>query len=246
MSDSDLEHRSPGSERTEDTEPEFSIARSNAIIPLLVVFAVVVLGIFVMVTRTKLVIPPVGAAADKAFGPADFPTVFGDEQTLLAVDRGAIDSPDIAFPVPAPPFTPGVFPCMQCHKLIPPNPERRDLAMHSDIVFRHDTEHRWCLDCHDVNDRDQLRLANGTIYRDWREGIHGKRTGFWDGPKRYLLCVHCHNPHSPRFAALRPLPPPVRPQFLRPEDAEANILAEKTRPKAPDDHREHSNAGHPD
>ena len=92
---------------------------------------------------------------------------------------------------------------------------------------------RFCrIDCHDSDNRDELRLANGTKipfaesfklsgqchgtqYRDWRSGIHGKRTGYWDGSKRYLLCVHCHNPHSPRFAALQPLPPPVRPQFLR-------------------------------
>jgi hypothetical protein len=104
--------------------------------------------------------------------------------------------------------------------------------MHEDVVFEHDAEHRWCLDCHDSADRDRLRLASGALipftesyrlcgqchgtqFRDWRSGIHGKRTGYWDGPKRYLLCVHCHDPHSPRFKPLKPLPPPVRPQFLR-------------------------------
>jgi hypothetical protein len=112
--------------------------------------------------------------------------------------------------------------------------------MHGDIVLHHDEEHRWCLDCHDVNDRDHLRLASGALvpftesyrlcgqchgtqYRDWRAGIHGKRTGYWEGSKRYLLCVHCHNPHSPRFAALQPLPPPVRPQFLRSEGEAAAV-----------------------
>jgi hypothetical protein len=29
-----------------------------------------------------------------------------------------------------------------------------------------------------------------------------------------LLCVHCHWPHAPKFAALTPLPPPVRPEHL--------------------------------
>ncbi len=108
--------------------------------------------------------------------------------------------------------------------------------MHVEIRLRHDEEHRWCLDCHDAQNRDFLRLASGALvpftesyrlcgqchgtqYRDWKSGIHGKRTGYWDGAKRYLLCVHCHNPHSPRFAPLQPLPPPVRPQFLRGEDA---------------------------
>ncbi len=60
--------------------------------------------------------------------------------------------------------------------------------------------------------------CHGTQYRDWRSGIHGKRTGYWDGPKRYLLCGLWQWTH---FADLQPLPPPVRPQFLRPEDAVA-------------------------
>ena len=45
-------------------------------------------------------------------------------------------------------------------------------------------------------------------------GVHGQRTGFWNGPKRYLLCLNCHWPHSPRFDALEPLPPPVRPEHI--------------------------------
>ena len=112
------------------------------------------------------------------------------------------------------------------------NATRRQLGdAHTDIVLRHDEEHRWCLDCHNPTDRDKLRLASGELasfeesyrlcgqchgdkYRDWRVGVHGKRTGRWNGAKSYLLCVHCHNPHSPRFAPLTPLPAPVRPQLL--------------------------------
>ena len=218
---------------------EFSIARSNALVPLLVLSAVTVLGILFVVIRAKPFIPPVGAAADRAFGPADFPKVFAKEEAPPGLEGGGAEAAAMIFPVPAPPFTEGIFPCMECHAAFPPNPERRALeGMHSDIVLHHDEEHRWCLDCHDLNDRNQLRLASGTLvpftesyrlcgqchgtqYRDWRSGIHGKRTGYWDGSKRYLLCVHCHNPHSPRFALLQPLPPPVRPQFLRPDDAVA-------------------------
>ncbi len=91
---------------------------------------------------------------------------------------------------------------------------------------------RWCFDCHNPDDRDSLRLVDGTligfeesyrlcgqchgtIYRDWREGIHGRREGYWSGAKSYQLCAHCHNPHAPRFTAIEPLPPPLRPQFLR-------------------------------
>ena len=98
---------------------------------------------------------------------------------------------------------------------------------------------RWCFDCHEAEDRDQLRLINGTmvpftesyrlcgqchgtIYRDWRSGIHGRRTGNWDGPKTYLLCAHCHNPHHPKFEPMKPLPPPVRPGYLRPPTGDAS------------------------
>jgi hypothetical protein len=210
-----------------------------------VLFGVTVLGILIVIVRAKPIVGPVGAPANKAFSPADFPAVFGKDEALTGIKtaarQGSTDSasPDLLYPVAPAPFTEGIFPCSTCHASIPPNPERRPLeGMHSDIVFHHDEEHRWCLDCHDEKNRDVLRLASGapvpfsesyrlcgqchgTIYRDWREGIHGKRTGYWNGPKRYLLCVNCHNPHSPHFAPLKPLPPPVRPQYLRPEDAKA-------------------------
>ena len=41
--------------------------------------------------------------------------------------------------------------------------------------------------------------CHGTIFRDWREGIHGRREGYWNGAKSYQLCAHCHNPHAPAF-----------------------------------------------
>jgi len=215
----------------DEEEPQFSIARSNALMPLLAVFGVTVLAIVITVVRDTPFVPAVGAVADKAFGPDDFPALFENDESLAGLDDVSGDGSNAVFPVPAPPFTEGIFPCMQCHSAIPPNPERRALGMHSNIDFKHDAEHRWCLDCHDKDDRNHLRLANGTLvpftesyrlcgqchgtqFRDWRSGIHGKRTGFWNGAKRYLLCVHCHNPHSPKFAQLKPLPPPVRPQFL--------------------------------
>jgi hypothetical protein len=129
----------------------------------------------------------------------------------------------------APPFTDGIFPCNDCHSEIEPNPINRELVdMHDDItaIFDHDSENRWCLDCHDTNSRDSLRLASGKLLdfkesyklcgqchgvklRDWKVGVHGKRTGEWNGKKEYLLCVHCHNPHTPKFKALVPEPPPV-------------------------------------
>ena len=131
--------------------------------------------------------------------------------------------------VPPPPFTDGIFPCSACHAGMPVNRTRRELAdMHTDIVLKHDEEHRWCLDCHDAANRDQLHLASGEPVsfeqsyvlcgqchgeklRDWRAGVHGRRTGDWNGHKKYLLCANCHNPHQPRFKAIEPKPAPKRP-----------------------------------
>lgn len=134
------------------------------------------------------------------------------------------------FTVPPPPFSEGIFPCSDCHSDMEPNPERRELEEHVEIAesFNHASDQRWCLDCHNPDDRDKLRLASGalitfeesyflcgqchgTIFRDWKAGVHGKRTGEWNGKKIYRLCVHCHNPHTPRFKQIAPLPPPVRP-----------------------------------
>ena len=99
---------------------------------------------------------------------------------------------------------------------------------HKEIKLNHGDRERWCFDCHNPTNRDELRLASGTLvpftesyrlcgqchgdkYRDWRAGVHGRRVGEWNGAKRYLLCVHCHSPHEPRFKPLTPKPAPMRP-----------------------------------
>jgi len=66
------------------------------------------------------------------------------------------------FAVPTPPFTPGIFPCSECHKEMKPNPTRRELKEeHTNIVLNHAQGQRWCLDCHDISNRDKLRLVRG-------------------------------------------------------------------------------------
>ena len=123
---------------------------------------------------------------------------------------------------------------MECHEIIDTNPEWRELEeYHEEIVFEHDPGNRWCLDCHDADNRDLLRLASGATIpfeesyrlcgqchgpklRDWKAGVHGRRTGRWDGKERYyLLCVHCHDPHSPKYPKIEPLPTPIPPDQTR-------------------------------
>jgi hypothetical protein len=142
-------------------------------------------------------------------------------------------TPGARVEVPPPPFSDGIFPCTACHnKDLPPNRKRRELRdMHTDIVLKHDTEYRWCLDCHDADNRDQLHLASGEgvpfeesyrlcgqchgeKYRDWRAGVHGRRVGQWDGQKQYLLCVHCHSPHQPHFKPMKPQAAPKPPHRM--------------------------------
>ncbi len=161
---------------------------------------------------------------------------------LLLWQGGAAMADDDGFPVPPPPFDEDYFPCMEnCHSDMDTDPTPRELEDdHDNIKLHHAEQFRWCLDCHDAEDRDMLRLqsgekisfdvsyrlcgqCHGAKYRDWRQGIHGKRTGDWNGDKQYLLCAHCHNPHDPKFVLKedkvnfpgfgdgKPMPPPTVP-----------------------------------
>jgi hypothetical protein len=127
-------------------------------------------------------------------------------------------------------LSPKNFPCSKCHRYTKANPERRKLELaHTTILIEHAAQQRWCLDCHDG---DKLRLPNGeligyeysfmlcaqchgTVFRDWKAGIHGKRTGAWNGEKLYRLCVSCHDAHQPKFKPMEPKAPPLRPVDLR-------------------------------
>jgi hypothetical protein len=134
------------------------------------------------------------------------------------------------FSVPPPPFQEGMYPCSSCHASMEINRKKRELKdEHAKIKLHHAETMRWCLDCHEARNRDKLRLYNGELinftesyrlcgechgpqYRDWRAGIHGKRTGHFAGGKRtYLLCAHCHDPHEPKFKPIKPEPPPFPP-----------------------------------
>lgn len=124
------------------------------------------------------------------------------------------------------------FPCSRCHNYRPTDKNKRKLKLyHTNIILKHAGGQQWCHDCHD-DDKDKLRLQNGqligfeksyylcgqchgTIFRDWKAGIHGKRTGMWNGEKLYRLCVSCHDPHQPRFKPLKPMAPPERPQDIK-------------------------------
>ncbi len=148
-------------------------------------------------------------------------------------DQQSASKEQLDIQVPPPPFSEDIFPCTECHADMETNFERRELEdFHEDIIFKHDEKNRWCMDCHDANNRDMLHSASGEWIdfkesyklcgqchgpklRDWKAGIHGRRTGNWNGQKRYLLCAHCHDPHAPKYKKIKPESPPERPGKIK-------------------------------
>ncbi len=129
---------------------------------------------------------------------------------------------------------------------LPKNKKPRKLTMHKDLVpdslsLQHGRGGIWCLDCHNAKKRNKFidnfggeisfdqpqklcGKCHGPVYRDWREGIHGKRIGEWasDGKKRWFVCTECHNPHDVQqgarnrgFKQLVPEPAPKLPKGLK-------------------------------
>jgi len=117
--------------------------------------------------------------------------------------------------------------CMECHKLFPAKWHYdRPLNEHKDVHLEHGNN-RFCLNCHHPTNRnafvdyDASEIAqadvvllcakcHGTTYRDWKAGVHGRANGFWNadlGEKTKLRCIQCHDPHQPKFQAMKPLPP---------------------------------------
>ena len=127
--------------------------------------------------------------------------------------------------------------CTDCHdEEWETNYERRELDEPHDVIpgkfVNHDADNRWCLDCHSAKNRDRLRLINGKlikfneyykvceqchrkVYRKWKMGVHGTRTGHWNGKKEHMHCAQCHNPHDPPFKPLKPMPAPRTPLETR-------------------------------
>jgi hypothetical protein len=175
-----------------------------------------------------------------------------NEPAAKPAPAAAKKAPEKQVEANSPPFSDGIFPCSSCHDpKSKVDATRRQLQFHDEQqdVMNHGPD-RWCLDCHDAQNRDVLRSAagapivftesyllcgqcHGDKYRDWKVGVHGKRTGMWDGDKVYFLCVNCHNPHTPAWKGvsdkvvdgkrivaptlelIKPEPRPRRPEEMR-------------------------------
>ncbi len=112
------------------------------------------------------------------------------------------------------------------------------LIEHKNIQIEHGRFEILCQHCHNVNDSNYLRAhASGPSsfqnssnvcerchadrYRDWVEGIHGRRVGSWNQQKAQLHCIDCHSPHDVAFKPMKASPPPVAPKFLIEEKKES-------------------------
>ena len=126
-------------------------------------------------------------------------------------------------------LTSDLYPCSQCHADSESDVSAATSDFHTDkTISGHGEPLRGCFDCHNAKDLDGLRLVSGDpiefqevdtlcgqchgkIYLAWKAGAYGKRTGAWNGDKRYYSCSECHDPHQPTFAAIEPDPAPMRP-----------------------------------
>ena len=125
------------------------------------------------------------------------------------------------------------YPCDRCHQYLPINLNKRKLFSPHPGVVAHGAEQFWCHDCHNPEEKSELKTLAGETYdfdtayqvcaqchyaprRDWFHGAHGKRVANWQGTRQVYNCTHCHDPHNP---ALRPRapqpPPPVRARLER-------------------------------
>jgi len=123
--------------------------------------------------------------------------------------------------------------CMECHRIVDTGEHGASArghtprVQHRDVVLRHGRNDR-CLGCHHPTNRNRLTLLAGTeigfsevsrlcrechglVGRDWERGTHGRTMGSWvtgDPRQRRLGCTECHDPHSPAFPPIEPLPAP--------------------------------------
>lgn len=126
--------------------------------------------------------------------------------------------------------------CSTCHATRQPNLQNKSVReldeFHRELSLSHGNVS--CLSCHNENDYDSLKLADGSRIAfpevmtlcaqchgpqmtAYEHGAHGGMTGFWDlsrGPQMKNNCVDCHDPHAPQFPKMHPTFKP-RDRFLK-------------------------------
>lgn len=130
--------------------------------------------------------------------------------------------------------------CSTCHQTRKPNFENtvgEDMdEFHQGLTMQHGNLS--CLSCHNNENYDTLRLSDGrkvqykdvmTLcaqchgpqFRDYENGAHGGMTGYWSLEKGGRLrnhCLHCHDPHYPKYQIMLPVHSP-KDRFLHKTEA---------------------------
>lgn len=133
--------------------------------------------------------------------------------------------------------------CATCHEAMVPGAAQAGAArrgvFHSGVQIQHGGQ--TCQTCHNQPLYETFRLSDGKALpyaevmdlcgqchsrqrADYRAGLHGGMTGYWDldrGPRERNNCLICHNPHRPAFPRVLPAPGP-RYRFVEPPRGEAH------------------------
>jgi len=146
--------------------------------------------------------------------------------------------------------------CMTCHTSKTPNLEAGaggvvPTGFHQGLVYQHGGQS--CLSCHNSQDYDALRLADGRKLafadaqklcqqchgpqaRDYLIGAHGGMNGYWDktkGARTRNTCTDCHDPHAPKYPQWTPV--------FAPKDDGALQQKKRDAQSHPAAHASHSN-----
>ncbi len=179
-------------------------------------------GIFLAFFVTSLVIGKMGGKPPAKKKAEPIPKAWYDPAPVRPI-RKALQFDDMA--------------CGECHsEPLEGNPKDKG-EFHDGIELNHAAERRnnLCFNCHNRKNFDAFAgpsgevipykevaemcsKCHGPIYRDWKSGAHGRRSGYWDksqGPQESLQCIACHDPHSPVFKSMKPAGAPPNPYTER-------------------------------
>ena len=135
--------------------------------------------------------------------------------------------------------------CTTCHATREGDPRhgrtKALVAFHTEIGFVHGKGALGCLGCHNADDYDTLRGADGQAiaypdvmqlcaqchgrqYQSYLHGAHGGMNGYWDrsrGARTRNTCTDCHDPHAPAFPSMKPTFKPID-RGLEPADVKGH------------------------
>lgn len=191
-----------------------------------------VLGVVVCLAGGWLAAP---GREDTGTGRSTAPPAGADHATVVAgprlpVEQAGVPQPRVLTAELNHAGEPVYVACSTCHATRAANftngVEQLPAEFHQGLQYRHGGQS--CLSCHNADDYDTLRRADGRALgydraltlcaqchgpqtRDYRHGSHGGMVGYWDlgkGERERNRCIDCHDPHAPAYPQMTPIFPP--------------------------------------